>query len=35
VIDEDYVTSYFSLYLAPSTEVERNVVIYRWLLWIN
>lgn len=29
VIDEDYVTSYFSLYLAPSTEVERNVVIYR------
>ena len=29
VIDEEYVTSYFSLYLAPSTEVERNVVIYR------
>jgi hypothetical protein len=29
VMNEGYVNSFFSLYLAPSKEVERNVVIYR------
>jgi hypothetical protein len=29
VMKDEYMTSYFSIYLAPSTEVEKAVVIYR------